>query len=110
MGLILNKADLGKKVFLVPPAPFMNYTWQEAIALPKGALWLLLLALALPIGLLGVGAYEAFLGFILDPQHHLRYGSFGLIPGVILSVIVVKLLVNWLKLLAYLFGFTKISK
>jgi hypothetical protein len=60
MGLFITEADLGKKVLLAPPAPFMNYSWREVIALSKGAIILLLIASALPIALLAAGSYIAF--------------------------------------------------
>jgi hypothetical protein len=90
MSLLLNEADLSKNVFLAPPLPAMTYTWEEIIRLRKGVIWMLLIASALPMSLLGVGSYIAFLVFIFDPQHHLRYGNYGLIPGIIFLVVAQK--------------------
>src|SRR4051812_33557936 len=104
MSLLLTEADLDGRAFLAPPMPVMNYTWQEIIQLRKGVLWALLIASALPMSLLGVGSDFAFLVFIGDPDHHLRYGNYGLIPGIIFLVVAIKMLFSWLKLLAHLLG------
>ena len=110
MGLILQEVDLGKKAFLAPPMPAMNYTWQELIKLRKGAIVGLLIASALPIALLLAGAYFAFLVLIFDPHHHLSYGTYGLIPGLLFLVVAIKMLLSWLKLLSYTLGLSQISK
>lgn len=110
MSLLLTEADLNKSVFLMPPYPVMNYNWREVIALPKAAILFLLITSAALIAAIGWGAYIAFLGFIFDPGHHLRYGSFGLIPGILLLALDIKMLLNWLKLLSFLAGLSRIPK
>jgi hypothetical protein len=70
----------------------------------------LLITSAALLAAAAMGSYIAFLGFIFDPDHHLRYGNYGLIPGILLLVVAIKMLFSWLKLLTYLLGFTKISK
>jgi hypothetical protein len=110
MGLVLNEADLDQTVFLIPPLPFMTYTWADVIKLRKVAALFLLIASTAFIGVALVGSYMAFFGFILDPNHHIRYGNFGLIPGILLLIVGIKMVFSWLKLLIYLLGFGKITK
>lgn len=110
MGLILKEVDLDKTVFLMPPLPFMTYTWSEIIKLRKIAVLALLITSASLIAAAGMGSFMAFLGFIFDPEHHLRYGKYGLIPGILLLIVGVKMLFAWLKLLGYLLGLPTISK
>jgi hypothetical protein len=107
--LYLKKEDMNKVAFLVPPIPVMNYRWSDLLALKRVALILLLICNLAFIVALSIGAYLAFGVFIVDPHHHLSFGNYGLIPGIIFTIIAIKLLVNFLKLSICLMR-VKISK
>jgi hypothetical protein len=107
--LYLKKEDMDKVAFLIPPIPVMSYKWSELLVLKRVVLILLMVCNLAFIAGFSIGAYWAFSVFIADPHHHLSFGNYGLIPGIILTIIVIKLLVNFLKLSIHLLT-AKVSK
>jgi hypothetical protein len=104
----LKDEDMEKTAILFPLVPVMPYKWRELITLKKWVLYFFLFTTLLFIAGLAYYTYIAFRVFILDPEHRIWPGEWGILAGLIYLAVGYKLLQNCSRLLYFLVGRQKI--
>jgi hypothetical protein len=98
----LIESDMSRKAIIVPPYPIIEYRWEELIELKKWMLYFFLFTTLIFVAILIYAAYLALLVFIKAPEHPIRIGTYGLIPGLVFLFSMYKVIPNITKLLYFL--------